>query len=543
MDPRIPIGLARAYRLGKDHPAAARVCEEARRRHPDDLALLLEDARVSLHQYRHAAEDEEHAWKVRVLDIAARLDEHRRRGATSGQLLLVLGELVLGLGRWDEAAALWGTVEERFPGRRSTACVKQAEALRNKGELRAAREALERLHPSEVTQPRVRRELERLGVSLGRWTATELAQQSRLRFVAGDAGAASAQLMTAVELRGHDTERLAPALNALEDLLRDAFGPPGGPSKGEAPAPPVPAEAAVPVIHVCGFLYSGSGAVVDLLRGRSDLHEPFGSREPGFLKKRGNIAELLVPASRAPDVFPAEVARVVLASLLGLGQSGRPIIDLVASDAVEPTVEASQALVAALRHDWSLAMTSGGEVREDAVRAALRRFVDAVVAAATPSGERRAALLDNAILPHQLDRLRLFADACAVVVLRDPLDQYVSQRLEAPYPLGPEAFVETMLQRYEGLLDLLSDHSVRTDIRIVHFEQVVTELDERQALLRWLGLDPSIRVAEPSGFDPARSQRNVGIHRDYEPRDEVRFVRERMGERYASLRSQLPSGR
>jgi hypothetical protein len=527
-DPRVLAGLARVHRGRRDVEGAWEVLEPARARHPDDLELLLEATRISAYAYRRSSEDEEHAWKDRLQAAASGLWEHRRRGASSGQLAMVLGDASLALRHWDAARELWRDVEVSHPHRVLDACLRQAQAARSAGDLRAAREALQRIPGEQLGDDRVLAEVDRLERSLRRWTSTEIAHNALLRARTGDSSGAGRALRCAVDLR--DLRSRPVELGSLVDDLVGVLAPVeerGSPQSG-MPDTGVADLKTCRVVHVVGLLYSGSGAVVDYLGGHPQVHRPFGDREPGFLKKSGNLAELLDASIRMSDEFPIELVRVVLASILGLGQSGRPLLELVGDGARSTVVDATRGLAARMMEAWARA--EQGAPRAD-VEAGLRQYVGTVLGLEAPS-DADALLLNNALLADELDRLDLFADAQAAVVIRHPADQFVSQQLEAPYPLAPESFVEVVEARYDGLERASSGQS-RDRIRVVAFEDFVSQPATRRALLAWLGLAPE--QLTDSAFDPRRSQRNIGIHRGH-PRSEIQHVLDRLAERYEQLR-------
>jgi hypothetical protein len=168
------------------------------------------------------------------------------------------------------------------------------------------------------------------------------------------------------------------------------------------------------------------------------------------------------------------------------------------------------------------------------VEDALRCFLDGAlslraVASAGP------VLLNNAIVAHQLDRLALHGDGRAVAVFRDPRDQYVSQLLESPFPHGCDEFVPLMEERLLGFERLLAS-PVGERVLPVCFERYVAEEDARATVVDWLGLDPAGFDPERETFDPARSSRNVGIHRDHHSSAEIEQIHRRLGPIYDRLR-------
>jgi hypothetical protein len=538
-DAAVLAGLARARRAMKAYSAATEVVCEGRDRFPDDFALLLEDARLSLHNYRRAGEDEQHTWKARLLKAEPALWSRFEAGTAGEKGLVVLADVSLGLKRWDVAARLWNTVETQHPDRRGEACLKQADACRRAGELRSAREALGRV-PAESRGRRFATELQRLGASLSTWTSSEMAGLAQLHYSAGEPDAAATHALAALSVRGQvhaAAARLRPLVTDLTDVLRAVEGGEPGSKDRAASTSTMVGDVvdrsghAPPITLVSGLLYSGSGAVFDFLRCHPLVHCPYGSRELGVLKGQGNLRALLDETARESAQFPRELATVLLASLLGFGQRGRPLWSHFADsdDAMSLYVDRSRALLRELHAAWCTARSSSRDIGSAEIEALIRDFLVAITAALVPPSAQ-ASLLNNALVAHQLDGLGLLGkDARALVVVRDPRDQYVSQQLEGAFPMGHPEFVQAMEARYEEVRRLVQRPGSGDRIAIVRFEEFVTSHAARARVLDWLALDCREPALE-GPFDPARSSRNIGIHRDFEDRAAVDEVGEALGE-------------
>ena len=517
VDPEVMAGLARARRAAGDPATAATVLAEARAVHPDHRALLTEDARASMAMHQRAGEDEEHTWKMRLLDLERRLARHVEDDASSREALVVLAQLSMRLRRWETALRLWESVESRVPHRRVEACLRMAEVRRRLGDLRGARETLLRIAAEAYDDDRFLRELRRLHSSLGVWTAGELSGQARLRYRAGDREVALQQLLGALESQGYAAESLdavRPVVAAVDRLLAEAYA--AAPPAAEVDGPPDSREcqtttATAPVMHVSGFLYSGSGAVLDFLRSHPETHCPFGGAEVGFLKKRGNLLTLLEESARARSEFPDAVGNVVAASVLGLGQGGKSLVDLVQPGSPQARLlEAVQVLIGQLHRLWREAESQAGAVESDATRSHVRTFLDQLIGCVVPE-DPGIVLLNNALVAHRLRQVDVISGARAIAVFRDPRDQFVSQLLEAAHPLGRDEFIGEMSQRLEEFMEVLSS-PVGSRVLPVSFEQFVTLPSTRDAVLSWVGLAPVRSGHAERRFDPEVSRRNIGIH-------------------------------
>jgi hypothetical protein len=522
------VELGRAYRLDRDLDAALRVVEEGRQRFPDDLGLTVEHARIALRGYALSEEDERHRWKARLLGSRRDLRLARERGQVSKPALHSAGEIELVLRRWDEAVELWDELGERYPDRRDEALLKRATALRSGGDLGGARAALSQVS-SGASESQAFRKLDR-AIAANERMADADAAFARLsaRWHGGRSDVLLAELPEAILERGTppaQVGRLRPLLEDLADLIDAA-------DRGdlEPPAEPAPelgetVGEARDTVLVSGFLYSGSGAVFDLLRGYDRFHLPFEDKETGFLKKPGHLATIVEErhGRRHPD--PATVVDAILCSGIGFGQTGRPLLRWVRGDddAADRLVSQLRWLVRELRRVWAR-FGHEPDLADPPTWDATRRLLDAVVADRTPTGH--TALLNNAVVGHQLGRLRLLSRSVAVPVLRDPRDQYVSQKLESPYAMACDDFVTMMEDRYRALAGLLEDRDVGPRLVPLRFERFVEDPAVRAALMDRLGVTPA--ATDPPTFRAERSRENIAIHRSYPDPEEIAHVSERL---------------
>lgn len=510
--------LGRARRLRRDLEAAQEAVERGRAVVGDDPSLAVEAGRIALRGYAASEEDDRYVWKARLLDARVWLRAARDDGTVTKPGLSTAAEIELVLRRWPEAIALSEQLAARYPDRADEAALRRATASRLAGDLAAARAALDELSAEAAGRDDAHQAARTLAANERNAEAEETFRQASERWHAGERGALGAAIPAALAGKGNPAARVArllPVVQDLHDFLDAAHDGDLTP-----PASPSPAEVGDhrPVVCVSGFLYSGSGAVFDLLRGYPRFHTPFADKETGFLKKPGHLATIVEEGSgpRRPD--PAVVADAVLASAFGFGQTGRHLLGWVRGDDERVDRLAGQLrwLVAELRRTWAEHGDDPGRADGEA-RRALRTFLDAVVADRTPPGS--AALLNNPIVGHQLDRVDLFTHGVAIPVLRDPRDQYVSQKLESPYAMACDDFVAMMRDRYTRILGTLRDAELRPRLFPVRFERFVEDGSLRRELLTWLGEDPG--APAPPTFRPERSRANIGIHREDPDRHEI----------------------
>ena len=553
------LGLARSLSALERDAEAVDVVGEGRARH-DDPRLLALDARVTLRARKRAAEVDEHRYSEHLLrldrQLRAAIDDEPR-----ADLLVVHADLLAAFRRWPEVADRWGEVEDLAPGRGDQARLERARALRGAGAAPGPRDVLARVGGAWREHPRYRRERERLADHGGQGEQGEqdhpadvLLEQALAERRAGQPDVARQTLDAALAARGDDdAERAAagPLLAALAGATSPHAGTTGpGPAAPTAPTGttgPTPAAPIAPTgttatgvgtILVSGLLYSGSGAVLEDLQGHPDVSLPFGAGEVAYLKKPGtNLTRLLDEDLRAPAAFDEAVVRLLLANLVGLGGSGAPLLGAVGAEPerrAEVLVHAAR-LATELQLAGRDAATAGRPVPIADVAHALTGFNARLLAALTSPG--RVPLCNNVLVAHRLDHLTLFPAAHGVAVVRDPRDQYVSQRLEYAHAHPVEEFVELTRARLERLTHLVADPALAARLTVVTFEDYVDDAAVRARLWRRLGLDPARRDAAVATFEPERSRHNLGIHAGYPDQDEVAVVADHLLDAYRHLRA------
>jgi tetratricopeptide (TPR) repeat protein len=551
---RVWVQLSRAGRFSGSWDQAATAVVEGRARFPDDVDLLIEDAWVSVNRYRSVGEAEAHAWKSRITYLAPSLEKILEEGGKRRRVLSALGEVQLTLRQWNEAIVTLQALRDEFPDYGQTATLKLAAAHRQSGDFTAARLALANLSGAVKDSARYGREVRRLNKQFTRWAAAEAASLATMRFELGDLDEMYNLVLGALSIRGYSESAVELSIPLIQQLRawdeateltgRDVSRGTGiesphksaiGVNRGNEPFSQV--------ISVSGFLYSGSGAILDYFRQHAGVSLPFGVSETGFLKKSGNLALLLESEALDLGSMGPLVVEVILSSVFGLGQSGRALAeffleergDLQQGDiGMSHLMALSVDLVRSIAAEAALAARAGrGSVDGRRIEMHLRTYLNSVIA--KRSGDAPVSVLNNAIIGHELDRIRLLSEAKGIAVFRDPRDQYVSQRLESPYALSSVEFIEMMKARYLQFAAIQEDVTLSARIRAVCFEDFVSSEAYRERLLSWAGLEGPAREIEQTLFFPDVSQRNVGIHRAYQSQPEVARVQKELGEYYHAV--------
>gem|GEM_PF-3794307 len=286
------------------------------------------------------------------------------------------------------------------------------------------------------------------------------------------------------------------------------------------------------LVFTCGFLWSGSGAVTDMLRGVSGFELAASGNELRLFKDLGQPGSLL-------SIFDAPVARLGARQIMGLILG--PVLGLH-SARKEIEVNRNRALAKAqwdsvgnLEQLWRIchilldkleSSASMADQAQDPVLQALQWFAQNCLQC-LGGGDNSSLVLNNSIFGFRVRLLALFSDAMAITVMRDPRDQYVAEYYErAKHRVTPiDAFIRATKARRDE-----HDRSVRElglSDRVIElkFEDFVQSDEVRRSVLTRLGVDAKACVKLET-FDPARSRKNIGIYKNFPDQALIRRIEE-----------------
>jgi hypothetical protein len=155
--------------------------------------------------------------------------------------------------------------------------------------------------------------------------------------------------------------------------------------------------------------------------------------------------------------------------------------------------------------------------RPDDFLDATREYLDAVLTSHV-GPDTTTAVLHNAFEPFDPARcLRYFTDARAIVIDRDPRDNYVQGLWYSPTAVD----VDTFITRYR-LYRQATRYDAHPRVLRMRFEDLIFSYEATVArILEFLGEDPSVHVRKKQHFDPAISKKNTGIWRAYGQQAEI----------------------
>lgn len=308
----------------------------------------------------------------------------------------------------------------------------------------------------------------------------------------------------------------------------------------------------IPKVFVCGFGWSGSGAVHDALR-EYDCFCEFPATPCGDDKFLNSDIETEVTFVQASGGLGRLYRKVRASGSLRRGEMLELFRCHVVGGACFGYVEYKSAKVAAnllssFGHGYTrpfaqlfervLDIAGGGDV---ALGPCLREATEALCALPQVRSGKPIVLLNNAIFGRNIDMLELFDNARAVVVYRDPRDMYADRkRHDLKHWRSVPQFVEFVNRDLERFISLRKQVNGRRpdSVRAVSFERFIGDGEFRSAILEWvMGEVSCTRTAQR--FFPEQSSRNVGIHEGVLSRQELDQFGS--GEAYRRLRGRLES--
>lgn len=277
-------------------------------------------------------------------------------------------------------------------------------------------------------------------------------------------------------------------------------------------------------IFLSGFFYSGSGAVLDHLRGLPDTGSWTPHGEMRLLKFPGGLHDLTRRHRAAGGLQPRDLVDLYLhvtgwkAVYVPRGHYDQWSVVNRQARRLFSTPQAAGYLAACL--DGIVTLAERCDARQPTARQLRSHFqtmiARALDAAATDLGADRL-LIDQAATAWRLNLARLLPPSTFIVVHRDPRDQYseVQQVLAQPGRAQRSAAEFSAQYRKRQAVAATRIEAMERDqghrvLRLSFEEFVVDHAMQARRLHEWLGLD-AVALREPR-FDPQRSRTNVGKH-------------------------------
>lgn len=503
-----------------------------------------------------------HAWK----EAERRLKAYRERGEGGIRAGRLYALAAMKCENWNEAIARWQSVLDEADEPMPRARMRLAAAYRMAGQLGAARAELRSAREEGLRKKEFRKAQRRLHKRRSRLERLELGEQVVAAVQRGEVKHVLRGLVEWIneglpddqELKKSTRKALRPLCETLVQLSERAASSPSSPDRKRRILRRLrrslwPRRRIIrgsremwvheddpPLVLVCGFGWSGSGAVTDFLSDFEQVEMSLGRTEMHWFSSGYgyDAGEVLDQLEVAPHRFHEWALAFLLVHGLGLeslaregeGQdqsrmrrmrklSDRAALWLFSED--DPRLVEYAEYLRELGQALCRVEPSEGDNNLE-VEAAFRHFFSGLVRMATPPG--KTCLLNNCIKGHQLDRLRLILPDHVIAVTRDPRDMYVSRGLEsARGTFPPVEFVDALRERFRRFRRALRDPVIASRVTTVGFEDFVLDASTRERLADELGLTGTPRRRQ-TRFQPERSRQNIGIHHRWQDRDAIRRI-------------------
>ncbi|MFN3825404.1 MAG: hypothetical protein ACK4RN_15625 [Pseudorhodobacter sp.] len=317
----------------------------------------------------------------------------------------------------------------------------------------------------------------------------------------------------------------------LHSYIRHASTLPAATHRGKADLEPGQPRS----VFCSGYIYSGSGAVVDFLRQSPVVTVPGyvdGDIQP--FDTELNILRRFYGLQHLLDLPPGQLSiehlgEFLLGSVLGLiaFPSDRYRLDLSRKRSLRGAFEATGRMPELIGLCDLLLDTveAGAGPDSEIILDAACRLVNGLAPRLARPGQP-VVLWNNCIQAWNARTMAVMQRAVMVAVQRDPRDQYASQfyeRGDKDRKNELESFISRTHhhQRMRAQLDLVP--GLRARLLDVRFEDVVTDAETRARILEFAAI-PDEGFREGLYFQPGESLRNIGIHRAFPDQAAIRQI-------------------
>lgn len=280
-------------------------------------------------------------------------------------------------------------------------------------------------------------------------------------------------------------------------------------------------------VFISGYFYSGSGAVLDHLRGfERAAYWPRG--EMRLIKFPGGLADLGKRLTKRGELRPGDLVDLYL-HVTGAKLTSRPRgtydrwrhINHLANRMFNRDLDQSCGYLIELLEGY-LALVErvrSGPLSTAEFEQHFREVLERGLDAAATDNDVDHLLVDQAVTAWRLEIARFLPPSSFVVVHRDPRDQYAEVREVMQQPgrskrmESPEGFAESYRNNrayVEEQIPKLEQRYGHRFLRIAFEDFVIDHKDEDKRLRAFLGLEDR-RLSERR-FKPKRSRVNVGKH-------------------------------
>jgi hypothetical protein len=458
--------------------------------------------------------------KAELREADAELERRHQTGDVSFESASARAEIAMALRTYREAIDLWSQIKCTQEIEQSLVHYQIAVCYRRMGNVFEAKEALDLVKGEMTTKLRYTNEIQRLSNETSRFSAIHLSATAYQKMESGAFTEATALMSASAVLRGLDSDGLVHLNETLSHLVQFAQG-----HRFDRPAPPLPVFDSG-VLLICGFEWSGSGALADCINGSDELFFPFGDTEiatfEGNVKAVDGALQILKAMRRGDrDHVRRVIISFMVTSVLGVAfrhakknvsqRLHRKSIAAFMGDRIESFHTGCQNFLV------TADIATRDVLDTDLLLAGLKSFLGGLI----HDGTNRKAVLNNCVHAFNLDCLALFDNAKAVCVIRDPRDQYAARVAENWYRrIRLERFLRITNQYMKSFYKAQNDEALGPHILPVRFEDIVLNDEKRDEIIRQCG----ISKGGMGKFKPELSKKNVGVYKRFENQDDIRVI-------------------
>ena len=285
------------------------------------------------------------------------------------------------------------------------------------------------------------------------------------------------------------------------------------------------ARVCIPKVFICGFGWSGSGAVYDDIRSSSGFCEFEGAgdaallnadsgSEPTFVQAAAGLGTIWLNARTSGAIHWKVLWDMMCLHVVGVAGIGY-------NDYKSCSAAANNLLTYGHRYSGVFRAFVEGYLKlsrdaalVEGLRGLFMETTEALCQMAVSRSGARAVLFNNAVFGRDVEMLEIFSSCRAVVIFRHPLDVYVDRvRHDRNHWRSPRLLADLYGRNLRRYIDykISFGSAPTTSLREVPFERYVVDSEFRERVRRWL-LEGVAALPADSYFDPAISRGNIGIH-------------------------------
>lgn len=290
-------------------------------------------------------------------------------------------------------------------------------------------------------------------------------------------------------------------------------------------------------VFICGFGWSGSGAVYDYLKQSSSIFDPFEGVEiscfDGLPNSGLGVSELSRLRNEPDEYLYPRFVEMFLTVILGqmfkgLNPSGHTKMlkkSLFYQFSKDP--DYFNKFMGSTELFFNVIKNESFRSKEKC----FNYFNDYFSSVLSIKSDRKKSvnIFNNCIHAPNVNAIEFVNKSLACVVTRDPRDQYVARYHESSRgKISPNTFVSNWKNNWYMYQKSISDSKFKSRIHTIAFEEFVINNNARLRVLEFLGLS-ACSIGDSKIFSPDNSFKNISIFKEFENQESIRFIERELG--------------